>query len=169
MYRLGVLLLCLAFTACADIDSDAPIPSPQTVQMRCVARITRPDSSPPSLETLNRPDWNRYVGCSLSSNLVVKHDDVLDNPEATVTIKFDPPGIVASVALTQSSGNPAWDRTVNRAIAAVTPLPPAHALVGVSRIEMHFVPGGQLVKGISRPVLLPLQTCMGTRGRMFCR
>jgi TonB family protein len=168
MMRFNMLLLCIAVAGCAGLDADAPIPTPETVQTLCMDLISTGSATRPRLDRLNRSNWSRYVACSLSKNLVVRHDEVLDNPEAVVAIRFAPNGAVTSVTLKRPSGNEAWDRTVNRAIAAIQPLPPAQALAGVSRIDMHFVPGGELIKGIPSPTLGRPRTCLTTRGSMVC-
>jgi colicin import membrane protein len=50
-------------------------------------------------------------------------DNVPGNPVATVEVRCSPDGTIVSRTLVKSSGNPAWDVTVLRAIDRTETLP----------------------------------------------
>ncbi|WP_179402142.1 energy transducer TonB [Burkholderia guangdongensis] len=126
----------LAGSAAADMPNDASAPSPADVSTRCLARVANAPSATPG--TLNARQWARYVGCELAGNLHADRRELADNPEATVSIRLNPDGTVASISA-GPSGNPAWDAAVQRSIAAVSPLPSAPT-PSPARIDMRFRP-----------------------------
>jgi TonB family protein len=138
---LGPLCLLAACTS-TDLQNEKgpPLPSATDVASRCLARVTQSGAPTPALDQLTGLQWRGYVGCALASNLVVDSRNVADNPEAIISIRVNADGSIDSVAPLHSSGNPAWDAAVQRAIAAVAPLPAAPATDTFSRIDLHFRP-----------------------------
>ncbi|WP_186308521.1 TonB C-terminal domain-containing protein [Paraburkholderia sp. BCC1885] len=135
------LAACTSGTPSAN--GEPPLPSADEVTRRCLVRATANGASRPALDQLNAVQWRMYVGCALSSNLSVASTSVPDNPEGVVSIHFDSAGAVSSVGQLGSSGNPAWDAAIQRAIAAASPLPAIHASHEISRVDLHFRPQPQ--------------------------
>jgi colicin import membrane protein len=74
---------------------------------------------------------------------VVMPPDVVGNPQAEFEVSLIPTGEVLNVKLSRSSGNPAYDNAVERAIRKASPLPlPADpSLVGRFReLKLKFRP-----------------------------
>jgi len=74
---------------------------------------------------------------------VVMPPDIVGNPQAEFEVSLIPTGEVLNVKLSRSSGNPAYDNAVERAIrkASPLPLPPDPALVGRFReLKLKFRP-----------------------------
>ncbi|MHB8167764.1 MAG: cell envelope integrity protein TolA, partial [Sulfuricella sp.] len=74
---------------------------------------------------------------------VVMPPDVVGNPQAEFDVSLIPTGEVLNVKLSHSSGNPAYDNAVERAIrkASPLPLPTDPALVGRFReLKLKFRP-----------------------------
>lgn len=74
---------------------------------------------------------------------VVMPPDVVGNPQAEFEVSLIPTGEVLNVRLSRSSGNPAYDNAVERAIrkASPLPLPTDPALVGRFReLKLKFRP-----------------------------
>lgn len=74
---------------------------------------------------------------------VVMPPDVVGNPQAEFEVSLIPTGEVLNVKLSRSSGNPAYDNAVERAIrkASPLPLPTDPALVGRFReLKLKFRP-----------------------------
>lgn len=141
---MAICLLDACSTSGWDDDSGPALPSAEDTMNQCLAQAAphaRPlaDTGHLSLN-LSRQEWSRYVGCTLARNMRVARDSVADNPEATVSIHLAADGAVTSIDLPQSSGNPAWDKAVQRAIAAASPLPRAPATLQASRVDMQFRP-----------------------------
>jgi TonB family protein len=84
--------------------------------------------------------WRRYVSCTLGSYMIVDLYNVPENPEGIVSIRLNPDGSIASISELHSSGNPAWDAAVQRAIAVASPLPAAPVNRPFTRVDMHFRP-----------------------------
>lgn len=122
---------------CADGDAWQAGPSPEEVAQTCLAQLGTPA---PSLDRLDHTQWSRYVGCTIGRNMRTRQGEIEGSPESIVSVRFAPDGAFASASLLQSSGNAAWDKATERAIAAASPLP--HAPVGkpVTRIDLHFRP-----------------------------
>ncbi len=62
------------------------------------------------------------------------------NPEAIVTVDQLPSGEITRVQLTKSSGIPAWDQAVQRAIWAASPLPKKQDGTVVRTLELRLRP-----------------------------
>ena len=74
---------------------------------------------------------------------VVMPPDVVGNPQAEFEVSLIPTGEVLNVKLSRSSGNPAYDNAVERAIrkASPLPLPTDPSLVGRFReLKLRFRP-----------------------------
>ena len=124
-------------------DNQPVLPSADKVTSHCLARAASGSEPRPAIDQLNSVQWHSYVACALASNLLVATASVPENPEGIVSIRLDPLGAVSSVTLLHSSGNPAWDAAIQRAIVAASPLPPVRAPHGFSRVEIHFRPQRQ--------------------------
>lgn len=140
-FVLGPLCLLAACTTASPEGENAPtLPSAVEVSSRCLARAADSGEPAPARDQLTGLQWRRYVGCALASNLLVESGSVADNPEAIISIRLNADGSVNSIAPLRSSGNQSWDSAVQRAIAAVSPLPAAPAKHDFSRIDLHFRP-----------------------------
>lgn len=74
---------------------------------------------------------------------IIMPPDVAGNPQAEFDVSLIPTGEVLNVKLSRSSGNPAYDNAVERAIrkASPLPLPPDPALAGRFReLKLKFRP-----------------------------
>ena len=67
--------------------------------------------------------YGAKVAAKVKPNIVYP-DMVSGNPRAEVRVRAAPSGAILSVQLTQSSGNPAWDEAVVRALHKTQTLPP---------------------------------------------
>jgi TonB family protein len=136
-----VLSLLTACTSEIPRSSTEPqLPPAEDVAKLCQAQAVGSTEPLLTVDQMNSLQWRHYVSCALSSNIFVVANSDLGNPEAIVSLWLNTDGSVGSVALLHTSGNEAWDAAVQRAIAAVSPLPPAPANQYVSRIEFHFRP-----------------------------
>ncbi len=66
--------------------------------------------------------YGAKVAAKVKPNIVYP-DDVAGNPRAEVAVRTSPDGTIVSVRVTQSSGNPAWDEAVVRALHKTDTLP----------------------------------------------
>ncbi len=67
-------------------------------------------------------DWRARIQAKIKGRVVVP-PNVVGNPEARFEVVLLPGGEVLSATLKKSSGNPAYDAAVERAIMAAQPLP----------------------------------------------
>ncbi|MGC2964955.1 TonB family protein [Paraburkholderia aspalathi] len=137
------LVLSLLTACTADVLANSngrPIPSAHNIAKLCLAQAAGRGEPLLTVGELNALQWRHYVSCALSSNIFVDTYSDLGNPEAIVSLRFNPDGSVGSVALLHTSGNDVWDAAVQHAIVAASPLPPAPPNQNVSRIEFHLRP-----------------------------
>jgi TonB family protein len=172
------LCLLAACTTTGPEGEHAPaLPSAADVSSRCLARAADSGEPAPARDQLTGLQWRRYVGCALASNLWVESGSVADNPEAIISIRLNADGSVNSIAPLRSSGNQSWDTAVQRAIAAVSPLPAAPAKHDFSRIDLHFRPqpraldigGGTGITGLTGESHWSIRHCTTVDGVTACR
>ena len=139
-------LLSFAFlsTACTTENTarrdEPPLPSAADVTTHCLAQAAGNGKPLSTAGEMNVAQWRRYVSCALTSNMIVASNSTPGSPEAIVSLRINPDGSLASVALLNTSGSEAWDAAVQRAIVAASPLPPAPPTQHAARIDMHFKP-----------------------------
>jgi colicin import membrane protein len=76
----------------------------------------------------------------IRSNIILPQG-IAGNPEAVFDVALLPTGEVLSVKQTRSSGNPAYDEAVYRAILKSSPLPkPDNPALFERRLELRFRP-----------------------------
>ncbi|OAI50775.1 hypothetical protein AYO46_09365 [Betaproteobacteria bacterium SCGC AG-212-J23] len=84
--------------------------------------------------------WTDRIRAKIRGNIILPRD-VPGNPEAVFDVALLPTGEVLSVKQTRSSGNPAYDDAVYRAILKSTPLPkPDNPALFERRLELRFHP-----------------------------
>lgn len=154
----SVVVAGALLAGCADAsDSSRQMasrpPNPQVLRNQCLARIQGGASVPLPEGALTDAEWGRYVGCILSANMHVDLAQVPENPQAVVSMRVDSAGNVVAATLPQSSGNPAWDAAVQRAIKLSSPLPAAPATHRFARVDLHFQPRRQVMGMAGAPGL----------------
>ncbi|MFL9869099.1 energy transducer TonB [Paraburkholderia fungorum] len=173
----SLCLLAACTTTRSESENGPPLPSAADVSSRCLARAAASGEPTPTPDQLTALQWRRYVGCALASNLLVESGSVADNPEAIISIRLNADGSVDSIAPLRSSGNQAWDTAVQRAIAAVSPLPAAPAQHDLSRIDLHFRPqprgpgigGSAGITGLTGESHWSIRHCTTVDGVTACR
>jgi colicin import membrane protein len=84
--------------------------------------------------------WMDKVRFRIRSNIILPQG-IAGNPEAVFDVALLPTGEVLSVKQTRSSGNPAYDEAVYRAILKSSPLPkPDNPALFERRLELRFRP-----------------------------
>ena len=97
-----------------------------------------PSPSPASTESL--ATWIEKVRLKIRSNINLT-GGIPRNPEVVFEIALAPTGEVQSAKRIRSSGNAAWDDTVQRAILRSSPLPkPDNPAVFRSPLQLQFRP-----------------------------
>jgi len=88
------------------------------------------------------PDIERYLAHItdiVSSNWMQPDQPFSDNIRAVYRVRIEPNGRITSVALEQSSGNPSYDLSVERAISKSSPFPPLPPIFGGASIAHGFI------------------------------
>lgn len=84
--------------------------------------------------------WQDKIRGKIRGNIILPRD-IAGNPEALFDVSLLPTGEVLSVKQTRSSGNPAYDEAVYRAILKSSPLPkPDNPSLFERRLELRFRP-----------------------------
>ena len=91
-------------------------------------RQPQPAQDTPELKSI-RDDYYKRIAAKVR-RFLVRSPDLAENVQAELDVWLRPDGSVLSVTLTKASGNPAFDKAVERAIlrAQPRPLPPDPAL-----------------------------------------
>jgi colicin import membrane protein len=84
--------------------------------------------------------WTDKIRGKIRGNIILPRD-IPGNPEAVFDVALLPTGEVLSVKQTRSSGHPAYDEAVYRAILKSSPLPkPDNPVLFERRLELRFHP-----------------------------
>ncbi|MFM0286633.1 TonB family protein [Paraburkholderia megapolitana] len=165
---LGGVILALGLAVLTACTSDRPsVPDSATIVRLCRERLGQSGQpAPDSLDQLTRPQWSRYTGCLISTNLRIASRDRAGYPESIVSVRFAPDGSVASAQLLHSTGDAAWDTLAAQAIAAAAPLPHAPTGQPVTRIDLRFASRPRL--GLSTETHWSAHTCTTVGSATSC-
>lgn len=109
-------------TKAAAAERERQVQEAERKQLEAANARQKAESAARAAQQRAIDDWRGRIQSKIRGRIVVP-PNVVGNPEARFDVVLIPGGEIASITLKKSSGNPAYDAAVERAIATSEPLP----------------------------------------------